>query len=88
MLRLIPASRRLVRNANTIHPASSSSCSSSGAKRWHGGPEVGDDAAEIDVSFLQPDGSTMEVHAKVGETLLQTAQRYGIELEGACEGKH
>ena len=85
MLRLIPASRRFVRNAiNTIHPATASS---SGAKRWHGGPDVGHDAVVINCSFLQPDGSTKEVHAKVGETLLQTAQRYDIELEGACEGK-
>lgn len=86
MLRLIPASRRLLRNANTIHPAACSSASS-GAKRWHGGPEVGKDAAMIDVSFLQPDGTTKVVQAKVGETLLQTAHRYDIELEGACEGK-
>jgi ferredoxin len=48
---------------------------------------VGKDAAMIDVSFLQPDGTTKVVQAKVGETLLQTAHRYDIELEGACEGK-
>jgi hypothetical protein len=49
---------------------------------------VGEEAAIINFSFLQPDGITKAVQAKVGETLLQSAQRYDIELEGACEGKH
>jgi ferredoxin len=49
---------------------------------------VGKDAVVINVSFLQPDGTTKTVPAKVGETLLQTAHNHDIELEGACEGKH
>ncbi len=38
--------------------------------RWHGGP----------------DETKKTVQARVGETLLQTAHRNDIDLEGACEG--
>ena len=54
--------------------------------RWHntGGPTSG---ASVNVVFLQPDGETRTaVQAFVGETLLQTAHRNEIDLEGACEG--
>lgn len=55
--------------------------------RWHGGPTVAADAPKVNVTFLQPDGKTRtEVQALVGETLLQTAHRNEIDLEGACEG--
>lgn len=57
-----------------------------GAVRWHGGPEVAADAPTIHVSFLLPNGETKEVTARVGETLLQTAHRNEVDLEGACEG--
>lgn len=57
------------------------------AKRWHGGPSAAADAQEVKVSFLLPDGETKrEVAAKVGESFLQIAHRYEIDLEGACEG--
>jgi len=55
--------------------------------RWHGGPTVAADAPKVNVTFLQPDGVTeTKVEAIVGETLLQTAHRNDIDLEGACEG--
>lgn len=54
--------------------------------RWHGGPSVSADARSINVTFLQPDDTKRTVTARVGETLLQTAHRHEIELEGACEG--
>ena len=44
------------------------------------------DAPTVQITFLQPDGSPRVVPAKVGENLLQTAHRYEIDLEGACEG--
>lgn len=56
------------------------------AVRWHGGPTVQHDAATITVTFLQPDGTPRSVEARVGESLLQTAHRHEIDLEGACEG--
>ncbi|KAL7548456.1 hypothetical protein ACHAWF_011736 [Thalassiosira exigua] len=53
--------------------------------RWHGdGP--GPDAPTVNVTFVNPDDSQIEVSARVGETLLQTAHRTGVEMEGACEG--
>lgn len=55
-------------------------------KRWHGGPSLPTDAATISVSFLQPNGETKVVNAKVGENFLQVAHRNDIDLEGACEG--
>jgi ferredoxin len=54
--------------------------------RWHGGPKVPNDAPTITVTFLQPDKTRKEVQARVGESLLQTAHRNEIDLEGACEG--
>lgn len=55
--------------------------------RWHGGPSVAADAPSVSMSFLQPDGETRTVvKALVGESLLQTAHRNEIDLEGACEG--
>eukprot|EP00571_Detonula_confervacea_P011839 CAMPEP_0172301204 /NCGR_PEP_ID=MMETSP1058-20130122/3141_1 /TAXON_ID=83371 /ORGANISM="Detonula confervacea, Strain CCMP 353" /LENGTH=179 /DNA_ID=CAMNT_0013011235 /DNA_START=118 /DNA_END=657 /DNA_ORIENTATION=- len=53
--------------------------------RWHGdGP--GPDAPTVNVTFVNPDDSKIQISARVGETLLQTAHRTGIEMEGACEG--
>lgn len=58
-----------------------------GAKRWHGGPKVANDAPTVKITFLQPDETLKEVTAKVGETFLQVAHQNDINLEGACEGK-
>jgi len=38
------------------------------------------------VTFIQPDGSRREIAAKPGATLLEIAQDYDIDLEGACDG--
>lgn len=54
--------------------------------RWHGGPKTTADAPRVNVTFIQPDDSKKTVEAIVGESLLQTAHRNDIDLEGACEG--
>jgi len=65
--------------------------------RWHGGPKVSSDAPTVPITFINPHPSErtntseeeipkLTVEAKIGETLLQTAQRNHIDLEGACEG--
>ena len=62
--------------------------------RWHGGPKIAADAESISIIFQNPHPSSsssssdteLTVEAKVGETMLQTAQRNDIDLEGACEG--
>ncbi|KAL7456184.1 hypothetical protein ACHAWC_007703 [Mediolabrus comicus] len=53
--------------------------------RWHGGGP-GPDAPTVQLTFVNPDDSEMKIAARVGETLLQSAHRTGIEMEGACEG--
>ena len=62
-------------------------------KRWHGGPHVDHDHADVvHINFVLPDDeeTVMTIDAYVGESLLQVVHRnsskYGIELEGACEG--
>ena len=40
----------------------------------------------MNIVFVIPDDSETTVSARVGETLLQTAHRTGVEMEGACEG--
>lgn len=57
-----------------------------GAIRHHGGPDVPEDAPTITIKFLQPDETSKEVQARIGESFLQTAHRNDIDLEGACEG--
>mmetsp|Transcript_20788 Transcript_20788/g.29782 ORF Transcript_20788/g.29782 Transcript_20788/m.29782 type:complete len:182 (-) Transcript_20788:105-650(-) len=53
--------------------------------RWHGdGP--GPDAPTVQLTFVNPDDSETKITARVGETLLQSAHRTGVEMEGACEG--
>ena len=52
----------------------------------HHGDGPGPDAPTIKVTFINPDDSQTTVSARIGETLLQTAHRTGIEIEGACEG--
>jgi len=38
------------------------------------------------LTFIKPDGTRLEVDASLGETILDIAQKNGLELEGACEG--
>jgi ferredoxin len=55
------------------------------AIRWHGGGASAD-APTISLSFLQADDSLKTVSARIGESLLETAHRHDVDLEGACEG--
>ena len=55
--------------------------------RWHGGAAAAaKDAPSISLSFRLADDSIKTVDARIGESLLQTAHRHDIDLEGACEG--
>jgi ferredoxin-2, mitochondrial len=58
------------------------------AVRWQtAGPKIGADAPTVNITFQLPDGTTKRtVQARIGESLLQTAHRNEIDLEGACEG--
>lgn len=38
------------------------------------------------MTFLDRDGSTVNVDAPIGQSLLEVAHRNDIDLEGACEG--
>lgn len=53
----------------------------------HGGgkPKPGEES--IAVTFIEADGVTEEtVQASLGQSLLEVAHAYDVELEGACEG--
>ena len=58
------------------------------AVRCHSaGPKIASDAPTVNITFTLPDGTTKRtVQARIGESLLQTAHRNEIDLEGACEG--
>ena len=38
------------------------------------------------MTFINPDGSHQEVDAPKGMSVMEIAHRYGIDIEGACEG--
>ncbi len=38
------------------------------------------------ITFIAPDGTSRSFDAEDGDTILDVAQRHGIDLEGACEG--
>lgn len=66
-----------------------------GAIRHHGGPSIPSNAPTIQFTFVNPHPSQakkgeplekLTVQARIGETLLQTAHRNDVDLEGACEG--
>src|SRR5687767_13664697 len=38
------------------------------------------------ITFINADGSRLEVEAPVGLSILEIAHRHNIDLEGACEG--
>jgi hypothetical protein len=83
----LPATKRIFLRhlLSKTTATTTSSQSSAGAKRWHGGPKVADAAPTVNIVFLQGE-TRKEVSAKVGESFLQTAHRHDIDLEGACEG--
>lgn len=38
------------------------------------------------MTFIDRDGDELVVDAKVGDSLLEVAKEYDVDLEGACEG--
>lgn len=40
----------------------------------------------MDITFTDRDGDSYTVQGKVGDSLLEVAKEYDIDLEGACEG--
>ncbi|XP_003384095.1 PREDICTED: uncharacterized protein LOC100641494 [Amphimedon queenslandica] len=40
----------------------------------------------VKVTFVDRDGDEITVDAKIGDTLLEVAKEYDVDLEGACEG--
>mmetsp|Transcript_5331 Transcript_5331/g.11696 ORF Transcript_5331/g.11696 Transcript_5331/m.11696 type:complete len:185 (+) Transcript_5331:132-686(+) len=80
----LPLPESLLAHHN-LHPSTINTSNSSSQIRWHGdGP--GPDAPTVNITFINPDDSHTTITARVGETLLQTSHRTGIEMEGACEG--
>ncbi|KAI9283420.1 2Fe-2S ferredoxin-type domain-containing protein [Sporodiniella umbellata] len=53
---------------------------------WHGKEGVSRGEGPYTVHFVTPEGEHVDVKATEGDTLLDLAQRYDIELECACEG--
>lgn len=44
------------------------------------------DTERVSIVFIQRDGSKRTVDARIGESLLNVAHRFEVDLEGACEG--
>ena len=40
----------------------------------------------VEVVFVEPNGHRRSVKAREGETLLELAHRFDVDIEGACEG--
>ncbi|KAI8144603.1 2Fe-2S ferredoxin-type domain-containing protein [Fennellomyces sp. T-0311] len=59
---------------------------SSAPALWHGKPGVARGDGPYTVNFIMPDGEEISVKAVEGDTMLDLAQRYDIDLECACEG--
>jgi len=38
------------------------------------------------VTFVSPDGTSKDVEAREGDSILKIAHDHGVDLEGACEG--
>ncbi|RUS22304.1 putative 2 iron, 2 sulfur cluster binding protein [Endogone sp. FLAS-F59071] len=56
------------------------------ASLQHGKEGVKRGEGPYTVNFITPEGETISVKALEGDSMLDLAQRYGIELECACEG--
>ncbi|KAH8556321.1 2Fe-2S ferredoxin-type domain-containing protein [Umbelopsis sp. PMI_123] len=61
------------------------SFSTFGALR-HGKEDIARGEGPYTVHFITPEGEKIDVKATEGDTMLDLAQRYDIELECACEG--
>ncbi|KAI9314861.1 2Fe-2S ferredoxin-type domain-containing protein [Dichotomocladium elegans] len=53
---------------------------------WHGKGGVARGEGPYTVNFIMPEGETISVKAVEGDSMLDLAQRYDIDLECACEG--
>ena len=40
----------------------------------------------VNITFIDRDGDEQTVEGKIGDSLLEVAKEYDIDLEGACEG--
>lgn len=73
---------------NSCRGSFSPPISTSITHRWH--TNAAPDTPVVNIIFQYPtsreDGKTVNAEAHVGENILNVAKRYGIELEGACEG--
>lgn len=69
------------------HSDNSTSSSSSVDTTKVGNNQKDTSPTTIHITFLQPDETKRTVDARVGETILITAHRNEIDLEGACEGR-
>ena len=47
---------------------------------------VPNNSFRVNITFVDRDGDEHSVKAKVGDTLLEVAKEFDIDLEGACEG--
>ncbi|ORX56349.1 ferredoxin [Hesseltinella vesiculosa] len=88
LLRLVqhhaPVFKAAARN-NSYKPSMMRSFSTFGAL-LHGKPGVAKGDGPYTVHFVTPEGETIDVKATEGDTMLDLAQRYDIDLECACEG--
>ncbi|ORY97180.1 2Fe-2S ferredoxin-type domain-containing protein [Syncephalastrum racemosum] len=53
---------------------------------YHGKPGVAKGDGPYTVHFITPEGEKIDVKAVEGDSMLDLAQRYDIDLECACEG--
>ncbi|KAG2192809.1 hypothetical protein INT46_011565 [Mucor plumbeus] len=53
---------------------------------FHGNGKISRGEGPYTVHFITPEGEKIDVKATEGDTMLDLAQRYDIDLECACEG--
>ena len=64
-------------------------CYSASVAVHHGGDSDSSSstaARTVNLKWIRRDGSVINTKATVGKSLLNVAHKFGIELEGACEG--
>lgn len=85
---LLRIQRNVLQSGRPKLAAAAAAAANIGVVRWlTAGPKIAADAPTVNMTFRSPDGTTKRtVQARIGETLLQTAHRNELDLEGACEG--
>eukprot|EP00923_Selenidium_pygospionis_P006067 GHVN01010445.1.p1 GENE.GHVN01010445.1~~GHVN01010445.1.p1 ORF type:complete len:311 (+),score=132.46 GHVN01010445.1:26-934(+) len=73
-----PRSRRSPHSPHSPHSSVKRRC-------FHAGSNWDESQPKISVNFVLKDGSTKTVKAPVGTHVLEVAQHFDIDLEGACE---